>query len=71
MALSSGLGVLGLNPLAETLLADVLWASVTLWLTTGLFITAHDSCMALSCPNTDTYAAWVGRNPAPLCWAVL
>ena len=55
------LGVLGLNPLAGTLLADVLWASVTLWLTTGLFITAHDSMHGLVLPKHRHLNAWVGR----------
>lgn len=55
------LGVLGLNPLAGTLGADILWVGLTLWLTTGLFITAHDSMHGLVLPKHRTANAWVGR----------
>jgi beta-carotene/zeaxanthin 4-ketolase len=54
-------GVLGLNPFAGLLMADVLWASLTMWLTIGLFITAHDAMHGLILPQHPRLNAWVGR----------
>lgn len=54
-------GVLGLNPMAGQVLADGIWAVLTLWLTTGLFITAHDAMHNLVLPYKPTANAWVGR----------
>ncbi|MEC7983645.1 MAG: fatty acid desaturase [Myxococcota bacterium] len=58
---SAVLGVLDLHPLRGSLAGDVLWASFTMWLFTGLFITAHDSMHGTVLPQNPKWNARVGQ----------
>ena len=58
----AAIGVLGLNPLARYVVADLLWSALTMWLFTGLFITAHDAMHGLILPNHPRLNAWIGRS---------
>ena len=55
------LGVLEIHPLAGHWVGDVLWAGLTMWLFTGLFITAHDAMHGLVLPKNPRANAWIGH----------
>ena len=54
-------GVLGYNPGSNNIAADVVWSALTMWLCTGLFITAHDAMHNLILPKHPRGNALVGQ----------
>ena len=56
----AALGVLGLNP-GSHWSSDIPWSLFTMWLFTGLFITAHDAMHGLVLPHNPKLNAWIGR----------
>ena len=56
-------GLLGLNPGAGHWAADATWILATTFLSTGVFITAHDSMHGLVVPFHPAINRFVGRHP--------
>ena len=63
--LSASVGVLAIHPLtalnATLPYGDFLWAVLTLWLCTGLFISAHDAMHGLVAPTNPKLNAMIGQ----------
>ena len=55
------IGVLGYNPFSHMLIADILWGILSMWLCTGLFITAHDAMHGLILPQKPKLNALIGQ----------
>ena len=55
------IGVLGYHPFSHTIVGDVLWGSLSMWLCTGLFITAHDAMHGLILPQKPKLNALLGK----------
>ena len=55
------MGICGYNPWSAYPFANLLWAGLTMWLCTGLFITAHDAMHGLILPRHPKTNALVGQ----------
>ena len=59
--LALGLGLSGRHPGAGSLVADGIWIAVSAFLSTGVFMTAHESMHGLVLPWNPTINRWIGR----------